>query len=59
MVLRNKKEKNENDTMHNNNDDNNDSIKLTARSASIKHHTNQDCDENKTRKYKKINSPYV
>ena len=30
--------------MNNNNDDNNDYIKLTVRSASIKHRTNQDCD---------------
>ena len=45
-MKRNRKEKIENATMHNNNDDNNESIKLTARSASIKHHTNQDCDSN-------------
>ena len=38
------KEKIEKATMPNNNDDNNDSPKLTARSTSIKHHTNQDCD---------------
>ena len=30
--------------MPNNNDDNNYSTKITVRSASIKHHINQDCD---------------
>ena len=43
-MKRNRKEKIENGTMHNNNDDNNEYIKLTVRFASIKHHTNQDCN---------------
>ena len=43
-IKRNRKETIEKATMHNNNDDDNDSPKLTVRSASINHHTNQDCD---------------
>ena len=43
-MKRNRKEKIENGTMYNNNENNNDYMKLTVQSASIKYHTNQDCD---------------